>query len=211
MPGHRDLPGWADQPGRPAPGSRENLRARTEELPDNHPSSPRYRNGRDNSPVNLRALELGGRDRTAGRPAGGPETPNQPGREAGRSGWDSSGVAEHPDKPAPDAIRLGEDRRQHILDGDSWGGGHRHGTGREGKTEFPPDWDDEKIGTVVLDVARHPDQPPVYQEWNSRWIVAGTRSEVEVSAVVQSDGQVWTAWPEEGSPGVIRNPKEGTP
>jgi hypothetical protein len=41
--------------------------------------------------------------------------------------------------------------------------------------------------------------------------VVGTRSEVEVSAVVQSDGQVWTAWPEEGSPGVVRNPQKGTP
>jgi hypothetical protein len=118
-------------------------------------------------------------------------------------------VAGHPDKPASDAIQLADNRRNHILDGDKWGGGHRHGTGKEGKTEFPADWDDQQVSGVILDVARYPDQSPVYQGWNSRWIVVGTRDNVEVSVVVQSDGRIWTAWPEEGSPGVVRNPKKG--
>jgi hypothetical protein len=32
---------------------------------------------------------------------------------------------------------------------------------------------------------------------------------VAITAIVHPDGRIWTAWPEEGSPGVIRNPKEG--
>ncbi|MDV2477167.1 EndoU domain-containing protein [Rhodococcus zopfii] len=41
---------------------------------------------------------------------------------------------------------------RHILDGEPDNpklGGHRSGTGRENKTEFPPDWDDERIKAAV--------------------------------------------------------------
>lgn len=43
---------------------------------------------------------------------------------------------------------------EHILPGDplppagAGGGGHRYGTGREGKTEFP-DWEDDQVKAVV--------------------------------------------------------------
>jgi hypothetical protein len=186
MTDHRDRRDDTRQPEppvRPRPYSLPDLRARLERLPESHPSSPRYRGGSDN---------------------GQPDAP-----EVRRTGWDAPGVADHPDKPDSDAIQLADDRKRHILDGDKWGGGHRHGTGKEGKTEFPPDWHDEQVSGAVLDVARHPDQPPVYQEWNRRWIAVGTRDNIEVSVVVQSDGGIWTAWPEEGSPGVVRNPKKG--
>jgi Bacterial EndoU nuclease len=127
--------------------------------------------------------------------------------ETERSGWDA---VDAEDRPAPDAIHVSPDRSSHILDGDKYGGGHRHGTGRPGKTEFPPSWDDQKIVDVALDVARKPDQPPVLQDRNNRWICVGTRDSVEVSVIVLPGGDVWTAWPEEGSPGVVRNPRKGT-
>jgi hypothetical protein len=53
------------------------------------------------------------------------------------------------------------DRRAHILDGDKTGGGHRRGTGCQGKTEFCAEWDDDKIVHAVLNVAREPDHEPV--------------------------------------------------
>jgi hypothetical protein len=31
---------------------------------------------------------------------------------------------------------------------------------------------------------------------------------VEIVAIVTSDGLVWTAWPREGSPGVVKNKAE---
>lgn len=123
------------------------------------------------------------------------------------SGWDGVDAA---DRPAVEDIRMTPERRTHILDGDPGknSGGHRHGTGRPGKTEFPADWDDEKAMRAVVDVAKRPDEAPVYQAWN-RWLCAGTREGVEVSVVVEPSGEIWTAWPEEGGPGVVRNPKKG--
>ncbi|MDR0945732.1 MAG: EndoU domain-containing protein [Bifidobacteriaceae bacterium] len=47
---------------------------------------------------------------------------------------------------------LSEDDKRHILDGDPKNpnkGGHRWGTGRIEKTEFPADWDDDKIIAAV--------------------------------------------------------------
>jgi hypothetical protein len=103
---------------------------------------------------------------------------------------------------------LPPERAAHILDGDRWGGGHRHGTGRPEKTEFPAGWDDERIIGQIVDVARFPDARPVLQA-NDRWRVRGERDGVAITVVVHPDGRIWAAWPEEGSPGGIRNPREG--
>ncbi len=111
------------------------------------------------------------------------------------------------DRPPLDSLHVPPERAKHILDGDRWGGGHRHGTGRPGKTEFPADWDDEKILGHVLRVARAPDDPPVFQA-NRRWRVHGYRDEVGINVVIQPDGRIWSAWPDADSPGVVKNPRE---
>jgi hypothetical protein len=124
--------------------------------------------------------------------------------DTGNPGWD----AVDPEKRPPlDSLRVSSDRRTHILDGDSHGGGHRHGTGRPGKTEFPASWSDEKIINALLDVASRPDQQPKHQEWKDRWVTRGTRDDVEVVAVIGRDGRIWTGWPQSG-PGVVKNPQE---
>jgi hypothetical protein len=107
-------------------------------------------------------------------------------------------------------IRAAADRRTHILDGDNTGGGHRHGTGVPGKTEFPADWNDGQIIDAIHAVARKPDREPEHQNWNDRWKVSGRHKGVEIVAIVESDGAIWTAWPGEGSPGVVKNPVEDT-
>ena len=124
-----------------------------------------------------------------------------------RSGWDSVDAADRP--PAED-IQVSPEGRTHILDGDPIGsrGGHRHGTGKPGKTEFPASWDDDKIIEKVADVARRPDKPPTYQDWDT-WLCTGIRDEVTVWAVVEPDGNILTGWPEEGGPDVVRNPRRG--
>jgi len=125
--------------------------------------------------------------------------------DAERSGWDS---VDPEDRPKAEDIRVTPERTTHILDGDKTGGGHRHVIGKPGKTEFPASWDDKKITGHVLDVVRRPDSPPVLQNRNNRWICSGTRDGVEVTAIVLRSGEIWTAWPEEGGPGVRRNPKK---
>jgi hypothetical protein len=128
----------------------------------------------------------------------------KPGRQVGRSGWDAIDAGNRPDI---DALRVTPERATHILDGDATGGGHRHGTGKPGKTEFPASWDDGKIIDTVLDVARGPDSTPGHQEWNDRWVARGTRDDVGIVAVMERDGRVWSAWPLPGGPGVVKNPE----
>ena len=125
------------------------------------------------------------------------------------SGWDS---IDEKNRPLLDALHVSPERRVHILDGDAdgGGGGHRHGVGKPGKTEFPANWDDEKVIATVLDVARRPDKPPTHQDWNDTWLCAGTRDNVEVTAVTERSGDILTGWPEEGGPGVVRNPRKGS-
>jgi hypothetical protein len=124
-----------------------------------------------------------------------------------RSASDVEVVGDHPERPSPDSLHVAPERARHILDGDRWGGGHRHGTGRPGKTEFPSGWDDEKIIGHVLDVARAPDDPPVFQA-NRRWRMHGQREDVGINVIVQPDCRIWSAWPDAGSPGVVKNPRE---
>jgi hypothetical protein len=209
MVGHRDRP---DDPGRsdqPRPYSAADLRSRVDQLPEAHPSSPKYRGGRDNGPVNLRKLELGSDDWPAdsGQAAG---ATGRPRAEARGSGWDAPGIADHPARPGHDTIRLTDDRKHHILDGDPQGGGHRHGAGKPGKTEFPASWDDTKIIHAILDIARHPQEQPIRQNWNDRWRVRGTHDGIEIVGILQPDGRVWSGWPLDGGPGVVKNPKKGT-
>jgi hypothetical protein len=122
-----------------------------------------------------------------------------------RSGWDAVDPAK---RPPLDELRVTPERSAHILDGDDAGrGGHRHGVGNPGKTEFPASWNDKKIMDNVHDVARRPDQPPIYQDWNGRWLARGTRDDVEVVVVIAGDGRIWSGWPRPGGPGVVRNPR----
>lgn len=44
----------------------------------------------------------------------------------------------------------------HIVEGDDRGGGHRHGSGRLGKTEFPPGWDEARIVDAIEQVLVDP-------------------------------------------------------
>ena len=158
------------------------LSARLGHLPESHPSSAGYV-----------------RDHHAARaPATSPPERHQ--RDLPRETPASADYA------APDEIRLTDDRRTHILDGDQTGGGHRHGTGRPKKTEFPADWSDDRIVDAILAVARNPDQEPKHKNWNDRWRVSGEHDGVRIVAIVGSDGSIWTAWPDKRSPGVTKNP-----
>jgi hypothetical protein len=60
-----------------------------------------------------------------------------------------------------------------------------------------------------MSIAREPDQVPVRQNWNDRWRVQGRRDGVQMVAIVNPDGLIWSGWPREGSPGVVKNkPKD---
>ena len=112
-------------------------------------------------------------------------------------------------RPPLDALRIPPERAIHILDGDATGGGHRYGTGTLGKTEFPASWDDDRILNAITFVARSPES--VHQQWNQSWKARGEFDNVRTTVIIEPDGTIWTGWPEEGSPGVVRNPEAGAP
>lgn len=177
-------------------GDPRDLRARLADLPSSHPSAAGYV-----------------RDQPAVRRPGSSAQPDNPAPATEASSGERTGSDLPRRNAAPDYarngdIRLTTDRRSHILDGDETGGGHRHGVGEPGKTEFPAEWDDHYIIDAVLTVARKPDQTPERQNWNGRWHVDGKHDGVGIVAIVQPDGHVWTAWPREGSPGVVKNALE---
>jgi hypothetical protein len=145
--------------------------------------------------------ESGGR--RSDRPAARAELSDTPWE---RSGWHTV----HPaGRPPLYALYIDAGRAAHILDKDATGGGHRHGTGVPGKTEFPASWDDVTVMDNIAAVARIPDS--VELQSNGRWFIRGQRDGVWIIVIVNPDGAIWTAWPEEGSPGVVRNPREGAP
>lgn len=120
------------------------------------------------------------------------------------------------DHPTPDQIHITPDRSQHILVGEpvydssgnprpgKWSGGHRHGEGNPGKTEFPAGWSDEKIIANVLSVARNPDTVPELQR-TGNWRIQGIRDGLLIEVIVYPNGRVCTGYPPE-QPGIVKNP-----
>lgn len=105
------------------------------------------------------------------------------------------------DKPS----LLDDKGEQHVLDGDANGGGHRPGTGKPGKSEFPSDWSDEKIKGEISDVATDPNSTRTPGR-GGRTIVQGTRDGVDITVVVEpgsKGGRIVTGFPTN----VPRNPK----
>ena len=209
----------ADAPDERAIGPRErahdDLRQRLERLADGHPSSDHYRDAgvsrRDGSADTSRtdtnredpiSSETSREETTGTRRDDIADV-----AERASSAWEYSEVRGHLDRPAESDIHVTAERARHILDGDpdSGGGGHRYGTGRPGKTEFPQAWPDDVIISAVEDIGRTPD----HVEWqpNGRWRVTGDHEGVRVNGVVLADGRMWTAWPEPGGKGVIHNPE----
>lgn len=143
---------------------------------------------------------------------------NEAGGSSGRAGGGGEGASPGPapTTPAPrGAPGYQHDRphpiswsdRIHICHGDEnhpTKGGHLSGTGRPGKTEFPPGWDDEDVCEALQAVATRPESTD--SRPGGKWLVTGIYRSVEIEVVVRSDGSIEAGWPLRG-PGVRRNPR----
>ena len=99
---------------------------------------------------------------------------------------------------------LAPERRVHILDGDGpSSGGHRSGTGKAGKTEFPPHWTDDDIISRVMQTAMRPEKIELQKHGSFR--LTARFDGVTVAAVVARDGSVVTGYPLPGGRGVVDN------
>lgn len=94
------------------------------------------------------------------------------------------------------------DRTEHILEGDKTGGGHRAGTGKPGKSEFPSDWSDDRVLGEISDVATDP-QSSRQPGRGGREVVRGTRGGVDIEVIVDQNGRIITGFPTN----VPRNPE----
>lgn len=86
-------------------------------------------------------------------------------------------------------------RRKHVLDGDGTGGGYGPGRTIPGRSNFPPNWSDEKTIEAILDVANDPasNRRP---DRKGRTIVKGTRDGVDIEVVIdRAGGSIITAYP----------------
>jgi len=86
-------------------------------------------------------------------------------------------------------------RRTHILDGDATGGGHRAGTGKPGKSEFPVNWTDDEVISRVEEVANDPHSSRRNGRLG-RAVVSGTCHGVDIEVVIEANGtQIVTGYP----------------
>ncbi len=97
------------------------------------------------------------------------------------------------DKDAPPSI-VDPDRATHILDGDKTGGGHRAGTGKPGKSEFPSNWSDDRVLGEISDVATDP-KSTTSPGRGGRTVTRGTRGGVDIDVIVDQNGRIVTGYP----------------
>jgi hypothetical protein len=96
------------------------------------------------------------------------------------------------------------ERTKHILVGDDRGGGHRHGTNRPGKSEFPASCSDDKILQEISDVRRDPGSKKAsVRDGGSSY--SGTRDGVDIKVIVSNTGRIVTGHPTN----LPRNPPRG--
>jgi RHS repeat-associated protein len=86
-----------------------------------------------------------------------------------------------------------ETRTNHILSGDSSGGGHLW-PGDSGKTPFPQDWSAARVMHEISDVATDPASTRVAQ--GGKTVVTGTRDGVRIRVVIDNTtGEIVTGYP----------------
>lgn len=100
------------------------------------------------------------------------------------------------------SIRLSQNRIKHILYGDQSGGGHKHGQNKPCKSEFPADWNDEKIIATINEIAT--DENTDWKQQENGYLVSDTTVEnLKIRVVIDMDKpEIITAYPTN----VPRNP-----
>lgn len=115
------------------------------------------------------------------------------------------------DYPRGRVLPLEKHVLRHVCDGEprrvdrrKKRGGHLFGTGRPNKTEFPPEWDRDRIAEVLMAVANDPDNVRPEQR-RGNWVVLKRIEGVDVVVIVTPGGDIRAGWPLKG-PRVWRNP-----
>lgn len=111
-------------------------------------------------------------------------------------------LASAPQDQSTADVLLSDTRITHILYGDETGGGHLHGTGTPCKSEFPADWNEEKIIQTTKSIAAN-DNLNWRQEQNGYFVTEDMTDGVNVRVVLDPQrSYIITAYPTN----VPRNP-----
>lgn len=184
-------------------------------------SKPPSTSGGDGNPPN-------GGGGGGGKPpggGGGGNPPDDPGDGSNPPGEDKKPEKPPPppkptDPPKAEDIKHSDASTEHIIEGDGGRqGGHLAGTGFSKKTEFPKDWDEQKILDAAHEVTQQgpPSKGPYLTKdanGNQAWAYdyTGTVDGVTVKTTVLADGEIRTAYPPNSAdPGVISNPPAPNP
>jgi hypothetical protein len=100
-------------------------------------------------------------------------------------------------KPASIAVTTARKTSATRSPGRPRNGGHRAGTGKPGKSEFPSSWSNDKIKGEVSDVATGPGSVRTPQQ-GGRTKVQGTRDGVDITVIVEpgsKGGRIVTGFP----------------
>lgn len=93
-------------------------------------------------------------------------------------------------------VKVDEAAKIHILDWESWNRWwHRYWTGRTGKTEFPENWNDDKVINNIEDIISDKNSKIVIEEWGILQVF-WTREGIDIKIVVDPKTErVITAFP----------------
>ncbi len=92
-------------------------------------------------------------------------------------------------------VRISEQRQTHILHGDKTGGGHKFGTGKACKSEFPKEWNNEEIIETIQTMAAN-DNVDWKKQKNGYYVSEQTKDGVKVRVVLDRErDDVVTAYP----------------
>ncbi|MBY0429128.1 MAG: EndoU domain-containing protein [Alphaproteobacteria bacterium] len=94
-------------------------------------------------------------------------------------------------------FKLTEQRRIHILYGDGTGGGHKAGAGKPGKTEFPANWNEDKIISTITHIAND-NHLPMRQSGRRYWLRMGEQDGLQIRVVLDKEHrEIITGYPVE--------------
>lgn len=96
------------------------------------------------------------------------------------------------------AFAIPPQRRKHILYGDESGGGHKAGYAAPGKSEFPKEWDDDKIIDSTSVIANDTNIP--MRQSGRYWLKTKEVDGIKVRVVLDREkGEVVTSYPLNGT------------
>ncbi|WP_157556895.1 EndoU domain-containing protein [Nocardia acidivorans] len=116
--------------------------------------------------------------------------------------------------PPSNKINVNPDNKWAIYNGDPVTGHGGHGWNAKNplpeKDVFPESWNADKIAAAAIAIAKNPKPYPKQpQRGSDNYLINGYYDGLNINVVVAPNGDIVTAWPDPGQPGVGRRGPDG--